>query len=497
MNTLNPRWIVPAALALLALPRAASAQSTGGDGSPSTGPLHLLNETAAVVDVVDALDTGSTWSFRLTAGYQFRRRTMRVERELGASGAMSGLGTTPRQGIGDYTESTHTLNLGAELGLFHDLALTFGLPVVLSNTRTLRGISGVPASALADGWQSAAGAPTSLFSLAQDFASPERSGIDQVRIGLQWSIFNQQRDRHRPTWTVTAEWRPPVGSQMTPCAQTSGGTLCPQTSSVPPVPDSGIRSMSSFTRAAGPSSTGVGRGLHGLFFQTMIARRVGYVEPYAGFDILAEFPTRDSPFRYFDTPYGLLSNFPPIAGSLTVGVEIVPWENRETWQKLAIDLRARGTYRSQGRDYSALYDALGTSSSVPLLQPGCPSNVRYSNGACQPGREVYFDGLTTTGSHVILGGQFNVMIQPARFLRFIIGGAVSWVAPHTVTQTDACNPNQSVDPQHPEWRGGCVSNSAPDPSHRAVIDSPGNRFYTTNDVYFDFSAAIAVTPRFF
>jgi hypothetical protein len=119
----------------------------------------------------------------------------------------------------------------------------------------------------------------------------------------------------------------------------------------------------------------------------------GFIEPYAALDILAEFPLRSTTFRYFDTPYGQLASFPPITSSLVVGAEIIPWENRETWQRHAIDLRLRGTYRSQGRDYSPLYDALGSSTSRALALPGCPSNVRNADGTCQPGARC-----TSTGS---------------------------------------------------------------------------------------------------
>ncbi len=184
-------------------------------------------------------------------------------------------------------------------------------------------------------------------------------------------------------------------------------------------------------------------------------------------------------------------------GTLTAGVEIIPWENRETWQRLLIDLRFRGSYYSPGRDYSALYDALGSSLSRPLNIPGCPSNARdpMTGATCQAERNVYFDGLTTTASHVVLGGSAMVSVQPAKFLRFTLGAAFAWTSPHTITNTDACNPGQTVPADHPEWRGGCQGSSSPDPTHRPVIDSAGGRFRTTNDLTWDFYAAIALTPR--
>ncbi len=234
-----------------------------------------------------------------------------------------------------------------------------------------------------------------------------------------------------------------------------------------------------------------------MYFQTALARRFGFVEPYAGIDILAEFPLASTPFRYSQTPYGQLSSYPPITGSLVVGAEIIPWENRETWQRFVIDVRMRGTYRSQGRDYSPLYDALGSSASRALALPGCPSNVRNPDGSCQAGREIWFDGLTTTQSYVTINGQLSLAVQPAKFMRIDLGLGLTWVAPHIITATDACNPNETVPAEHPEFRGGCVNDSAPDPTHRPVIDQVGGRFRTNNELLVDFMASLSFTPRIF
>lgn len=490
---------------LCALPLAADAQESPQSAPlPSVGnevPIHLLDDTAAVTDVPDAFDPGNNWSFRLTAGYTFQTRGALLEREV--RGGTSTSGTTQLARVGNYREVTHTLNINAELALFHDLALTFGIPYIVSNTREIRGISdpamGEGNAALFDGWTHN-NAPTQLFGVNSPFQAPSRSGIDQVRLGISWAILNQQRDQTKPTWLVRFEWRPPVGSLLHACNANAptGVEQCPDPRSVPSAPAGGtINSTGATTRPVSAGSPGISRGLHGIFFQTMLSRRMGYVEPYGGIEFLAEFPERSAPFRYFDTPYGLLANFPPISGTFTLGTEVIPWENRETWQRLVIDLRLRGTYHSQGRDYSAVYDALGTSTSRALAQPGCPSNVRSADGSCQPGREVYFDGTTSTASYATIGTSVSVSIQAARFLRFNLGGTFLFNTSHLITNTDACNPSTQPPADHPEWRGGCVSNSAPDPLHRPVIDAPGGRFRTSEDMQFELYASVALTPRFF
>ncbi len=471
------------------------------EAPPLRDPVFMLAESARFVDVVDSVDRGSTFSFRLSAGYLYQHRTATIERELRESPGVNGAGLVQFTRVGDYVENTHTLLVNAEVGLYHDLALTFGVPVILSNTREIRNLADPgPAegnAALRDGWSQDM-RPTSLFSVP--FASPTRAGIDQVRLGLAWSILSQSRVRANPTWTVRFEWRPPVGDVLHACngSATPGVAECPSPSSVPSSPPAGsINSVGVATRPTTAGSPGISRGLNGIYFQTALARRFGFVEPYAGLDILAEFPLRSTPFRYSDTPYGQLSSYPPITSSLVVGAEIIPFENRETWQRLVVDLRVRGTYRSQGRDYSPLYDALGSSTSRALAVPGCPSNVRNADGTCQPGREVWFDGLTTTQSYVSVNGQLAIGAQPAKWMRFDLGLGLTWVAPHLITATDACNPSEAVPADHPEWRGGCVNDSAPDPTHRPVIDQVGGRFRTNNEVLVDFFASVSFTPRFF
>lgn len=492
------RPLLPALLATVLLPATAFAQRE--EASPRRDHLYLLSEPARFVDVVDSFDDGSTFSFRLSAGYTYQRRTASIQREARVSDALTGMGQVQFRDVGQYVESTSTLLVNAELGLFHDLALTFGLPIIVSNSRELRAPESPGPNdgnnALLDGWTQD-GRATGLFSVP--FRAPDRAGIDQVRVGLAWSILNQQRDRTKPTWTIRAEWRPPVGDVLHACnADAPPGTAqCPLPSSIPNIPAGTVAATGAAARPGTAGSPGISRGLHGIYFQTAVARRIGFFEPYAGLDILAEFPLRSTPFRYFDTPYGQLASYPPITSTLTIGAEVIPWENRETWQRFAIDLRVRGTYRSQGRDYSPLYDALGSSLSRPLNDPGCPSNVRGADGSCQAGRDVYFDGLTTVQSYVTIASQLSLSIQPVKFFRLDLGGGISWASQHLITATDACNPGETVPSAHPEWRGGCVNDSAPDPTHRPVIDQPGGRFRSTNEMTYDFFANLSFTPRFF
>jgi hypothetical protein len=468
----------------------------------------MLTEGAAVTDVVDASysTTGNDpfWSFRVNVGFVRTLRRTLVQRERSPltqpdPSMLAPAGVAEFDDVARYTQIVNTLNIGAEIAIYNDLSLTFGLPLILSDSRELTNaaMSGrTPEQLLSDGYTHN-GMATQLFGLP--FRSPERSGVDQLRIGLKWDILNQARDPHWPTWLVRFEWRPPVGAVLRPCQ--GGDTVrCPRLDAPRPeaapgttnTTDPAMGSMDpAYARAAGPAEPGISRGVHGLYLQTVMSRRVGYVEPYIGLDVLFEVPGTANLFRFTDAPFGQLATYPPIQGSLVAGAEIVPWENRETWQRFAVDLSVRGQYYSQGRDYTVLYDALGSSNSVPLTSPSWAISDQPAN---DPRRAVWYSGLAGVHSHGRLSASLAIAIQAAKFLRFDFGSTITYVTPHLITATDACNPNE--EPRSASERGGCVSSAVPDPQHRPVIDLPGQRFRTTDDLIWDLFVTIALTPQF-
>lgn len=502
---------IAAALGVCSAPAIALAQGTTTTTGDVQNRPFMLAEGAQITDVVDAFDSsgsGTNWSFRVTAGYirtlergtiQRERSTLTAPRDAMGNPVFDDSGITRFDNVANYNRLTQTLLVNAQLAVFRDLAITFGLPIILSDTRELESSNASTADMnqrLRDGY-SLMGMPTQLFNVP--FRSPERSGIDQIYIGAMWNILNQARDPHLPTWLLRFEWRPPVGPVLRPCDATGGSTYCPQENA--PRPDMFDPAESTninmtpeqIRRAAGPQDPGISRGVHGLYLQTVMSRRIWYLEPYIGLDALLELPLSDiTAFRYGATPYGQLATIPPIRGSLLAGTEIVPWENRETWQRFVIDVRVRAEYYSQGRDYSPLYDALGASQSVPLTAPSY-SVTDLARG--DTSRPINFAGTTTVQSHGRLTAQLGLSIQAAKFLRFSLGTALTYITPHLITATDACNPNEQPGGSSP-LRGGCVGNAAPDPLHRPVIDAPGQRFGVTDNYSWDLWINVSFSPRF-
>src|SRR5262249_46314637 len=147
-----------------------------------------------------------------------------------------------------------------------------------------------------------AGAPgEQLFSLP--FTAPDRSGIENLTVGLELDIFNQARDRTKPTWLVGLEGRFSIGEPMHAGNPdpAPGEVKCADPSDV----DRNGRTGTTHFRDGGAVIEGEGiderdpgitRGTVALELHTLLSKRVKYVEPYGGFTALFEFQNESSDY---------------------------------------------------------------------------------------------------------------------------------------------------------------------------------------------------------
>jgi hypothetical protein len=427
---------------LMAVARPAAAQQ---DES-----LRLMNEPAEYTDVVDAFDEGDPFDFEFHIGYRRIRRTGTIQREVNDSRAAGGRGSANFTDIADWKHVRNMLDLGVDIGLYRDLALYARLPVVLSDNRSLSLPGDRSAGEVAEELRAIRGDSGSMPLFNVPFDSPTRSGLDRLDVGLAWAIFNQHRSPDVPTWVVMAEGRFNVSEEMHACEDVADGTRCNPSDQGP----------------------GVGRGTNGLRLETRTSRRYRYVEPYMGIGFQIEWPGKaDDFFAPSGDLDGYMNTLPPRQADLTAGITVVPWENRGRWQRLSLDFRIKGTWLSEGREYSPLFDALGSSQSPHLTEPnleGIPSEDTAL-------REVPFRGLTDVEARGRVGGRLTVAMQAARYVRFSLGLGVFYDTPYFLTFTDACNPNvnpsSNTDPRRGRCRDGIIN-----PHHRPTIDLPGNRF---------------------
>jgi hypothetical protein len=217
---------------------------------------------------------------------------------------------------------------------------------------------------------------------------------------------------------------------------------------------------------------------------------VKYIEPYGGFDVLFEFANADSDFHSTDLK-GSLVNHPPLRGTMTVGIAVIPWEIRDAFQRLTIDARFQGTYVSEGRDYAELFDALG-SSDAPTLRsplfsdymanPVAEAANTYPSVVDPNSQKVYFTGLTDVQQHGEYTFSISTTFQAGEYVKFNAGGGYTLIQGHFITYDQACNPNFSNNPTQMgpcrtgDQESGYTATGIPNPNFRKVINDPGKRF---------------------
>jgi hypothetical protein len=467
----------------------------------------VLREPSEVVQVVDAFDDDDLFDLNLSLGYESTWTSSKILREssLTDAGFSDGGYSRANLNVAQYSQRVSRLNTRADIGVFKDIALIVRLPIILSDDRQLKGLSGSDAN------QSfaLAGAPgEQLFQLP--FKSPTRSGIEYLAIGIDASPMNQARDATKPTWLIGLEGRFDVSEPMHACnsspkpLNTNSGlnasTSEVQCANISDINRNGVGNGSEYPAAVeggslegtfkGGRKPGVSRGVTAVEAHTIVSRRVKYIEPYGGFRALFEFQNSSSDYGATDLK-GSLVNHPPLKGTMIFGMNVIPWEVREAFQRLAFDIRFTGTYVSEGRDYSELFDALGSSDAATLRYPnyaefqaGPTAGTSVANPNSQ---KVYFTGLTDVQQHGVYTLSGSVNWQAGQYVKFNVGAGYTLTQAHFVTFDQACNPDFSNDltkagPCHGsklDSNGAAardVASGIPNPNYRKAINDPGHRF---------------------
>ena len=427
--------------------------------------LRLNNDPIGYTDVIDAFDEGDPFDLNVHVGFRRSRVAGTIQREgsLDPDIAGSGRGSQNFQDIGDWEHTRNILELGVDIGVFKDVMLFGRLPLVLRDSRRIL----TPGSSNFDEVNGALAEPlpetpmpgTQPQLYYMPFESPTRSGLDRFEFGIAFDLLNQARDRHHPTWMLLLALDMGIGDRINACERDQ--VRRNPTTGEPVDPAESVE-----------CDPGLSDGTHAFRLESRLSKRFAHLAVYSGLHFRFAWPGRaESQFRPGGDLAGYQNNLPPVRGGLTLGMAIIPWENRATWQRFSIDFRVDGTYVSEGRDYSPLYDAFGSSQHPYLTEPnyeGIPDRAAVLN-------EVRFNGLTDVQAHGVFRGTFAVEMQAAKYVRFRVGTTLSYTTAHILTYTDSCNPN--ADPSGPtDPRIGRCAEGLLNPHHRPVLDTPGQRF---------------------
>lgn len=497
---IGPAACFPAAtLAALAIAGTALADEPRSATEP-----RVMSEPGEVVNVIDSFDDGDLFDLNVTLGFEYATKSAKILRETNvfAPGLTTGGFTSRFMNVAQYSETTTRLVPRVDVGVYKDIAVYFRLPIILANTRQLEDLDG-SSGQLATVAQGAPG--ETLFSVP--FKAPDRSGLEYLAVGAEVDILNQARDATKPTWLFGVEGRFAIGTPMHACNANPkpGQVECADPSDV----NRDGKGEGEFEGTGiGAREPGVTRGTIGLALRTVLSRRVKYVEPYGGFGALFEFQQDSSDYGISDLQ-GSLVNHPPLVGTMMLGMMIHPWEHRAKYGRLTIDLRFTGDYRSEGRDYSELFDALGSSDAPSLRNPQYArftANPNFNAAACddndpstpcqapsvvdEGSQKTYFTGLADVQAHGSYRGSVSVMWQASEYVKFTFGVGFRHDQAHGISHDQPCNPDFKNDARK---SGPCrvgdgsapTATGIPNPNYRPTINAVGRRFYVDASNTFD------------
>lgn len=482
------------------------------DEPRNTTEPRVMQEPGEVVNVIDAFDDGDAFDLNISLGFDYASKSARIMREtpIAAPGLTTGGYTSHYLNVAAYSETTARLSPRLDIGLYKDIALHVTLPIILSNARKLTAIDGKTPNA-----EALAGAPGErLFGVP--FDGPTRSGLEHIAVGLDFNILNQARDRTKPTWLFGFEGRFSAGTPMHACnpKAANGQVQCATPGDV----NRNGKTDNAFDDAdTKERSAGVTRGTVGLELHTLMSKRMKYIEPYGGFSALFEFQQSSSDYGITDLAQTIV-NHPPLRGTMTLGMMIMPWENREKFGRLTFDVRLAGTYTSEGRDYSELFDALGSSSAASLRQPQWSSyqaNPAFTSGACtdnnpmtacvprsiidQGSSKTFVTGLTDVSAHGSYRISGSATWQVNEYVKFQFGLGFRHDQGHAITADAPCNPSFKGESDALEKGGTChtgdegqgtiTATGVPNPNYRPTINSVGRRYWVDGSNTFDLFAS--------
>jgi len=433
-----------APFAALVLAAVADAQEPGG---------ALMSEPIGYTDVADAFEEGDLLDVNVHLGFRRSAASGTIAREVIDESSEDG---RSRRHFIDVAEHEHVRNelvFQLDVGIYHDLMLFLRMPVVLGDERELsapNGDSCGPGNVI-DGCraleESVDGSTLPLFDLSRTLPSGQRSGLPSVDLGIAWGVINQYRQRHLATWVLLLETSIDTGEVMHACI----GSDC---------------------------EAGVSTGTAKLKLESRWSYRYRYVEPFAGIAHTLQWVTGgEKLYEPAGELAGAVDPAPPSRSDATLGVAIIPWEDRGRFQRFEVDFKGQASLISSGRDASPLFDALGDSANPHLTAPN------YDRLMSDPAHvEVDFNGLTNVEAHAELAFDAELVMRAARYVRFSLGMGFAYVTPHLITGAAACN--TAVEPGLNDPRVGDCEAGILNPLYRPAIDAPGRRFRLDGEMLF-------------
>ncbi len=379
-----------------------------------------------------------------------------------------------------FSRTQNSLVPRVAVAIAEDLDIHFEWPYVLGDDRSWRfgmyqssptgGVAGtrssiesntIDAEGQVAGACAISGCP--LFPVAPSTTVYHGGRAGDLKAGVAWGIFNDQKDRTKPYWFVGVDITFPTASLYEPGL--GRGTDWSSPFNVPGKP--------------GP----FGEKVWKWDFHTVLSRRLGPIDPYvkAHATLLSKSSSTYSNCKYADLladdslPHGVKemtaqgaancrdsswkdaagAQLPWIAG-ITFGTELVPYEDAAEQQKVSLDVRLSADYTSSQRFYNELTDATGK--------------------------------LHQTEEYLTAGAFVGLYLRASRYVSLQATASLSTATPHYLTG-ESLGKSGSWPALDPSGNGVTADPSQLNPNFDWRYDAPGRRFRISEVALFDLTFA--------
>lgn len=454
---LRPRKLPALSLDFVAGPVAAALM---GVAVVATAPSA---SAADLTEVADAADEDDPFDANIELDFDFMRHTGLIVRE-NTQDPGNGEPRTVRVRELDYERIRFRLTPRVEVGVFHDLAVFAQIPIILFDQTQMKYTQGTNDDnstvhrdqapngvRTVDGWPQTQGSggdrfegngygfpatPYNQWRFAFDNNAGftgNRAGFGYPTFGARWSPVNNSRDSSKPTITLQGDVTPAF---FIPVMDPTNDTLA--------------------QNAPGP----VADGAHRFHVGASFSKRYLFLDPF--FSVNYTLPIAG--------PNAVYGFEPRQDGGFSMGLEIIPWENKEIDSKVAVNVHFRAHYFSKGRDYSELSDALNE--------------------------------LTYTDEYMRTSANFGVFYRVFKFLNLSLLGSATYDTNHFLTSESIGCDGGCPDPNNPFSNPDGPKNNLVDLGEAAgernqffnpVYDTPGRRFIMEDSIQVRILAHVAVT----
>ena len=417
----------------------------------STGAIAHANPAGVVAT---AAYPGIGEEIHVEADYEYDIDRSVITREQVGDPAADPLAPLPRHREFEFHGYRHLLTPKIELGVYHNVWLSFAVPIVLAQSRELDLASGVDranSTTFADGILTGNGFdahdPTTPPAGNLVFRGVNRSGIPELRGGFGLAPMNQATDATKPTWKLGVEGRFAIGRVMR------------------------------FDAAAPGRQTGVSTGVDELRVWTSVDRRFRHFEGW--FEAFWQVPVYTRKTSLFQDPgFGAKNIEISQTAGASFGLETYLLHDEKTGNQVSLDLGTRLVGHFEGRGYSEMWEVFALAGdrrnpTGPLVLDGDPVT---------PGPQALsHPGITNIENYLETTARVALRAKLGTHVSFAAVGEMIWKTNHVITFADA-----GVDlPTCPTGAPRCETNNndlidagTPEvnPLHVSKIDLVGHRY---------------------